>query len=123
MLHVATENSSVVIYSEQLIPILLKAFDLRRIHYTTRTQISFTDWEVAGIEEILFDSTITMIHKFSDHTFRPVFLRLWKWTSNSIADSAKIYRQITFYAFLAKFFNSLRVKIVDFLSPSTSTAN
>ena len=67
--------------------------------------------EINDVENDVVDSAIAMIYKLSDISFRPMFLRILDW-SVGMKDNdgtTKIHRKTTFYAFLAKFFDSFRV--------------
>lgn len=97
--------------------ILLSAFDLRRIQFSGRTEKIFDNDEVEGAESSIFESAITMIYKLNDATFRPIFLKICKWAFTPISKKdkkANIYRRTTFYTFLVKFFEALKVRYRKF---------
>lgn len=104
-------KSAIVKQSEILSDILIKAFDLRRIQFSPDTAHNFSDGEVEDVEAVIFLSTVTMIYKLSDATFRPMFSKMWEWATNPTlgADkSAKQHRRTTLYAFLGVFFDMLK---------------
>lgn len=107
-------KSLILQQTEILTNILINAFDLRRTQFSTRTESSFKDSEVDDAETAIFESTITMIYKLNDATFRPIFSKLWEWTIDPISKKdkkASLYRRTTFYTFLIKFFDTLKVRI------------
>ena len=109
------ERQSKVLIVEQrenLTNFLVKVFDLRRIQFSPRTEDSFEDNEVEDAEAAIFDSTIALIYKLNDATFRPVLSQLLEWTrSPSLKDkNAVMYRRTTVYTFLIKFFDTLKVR-------------
>lgn len=100
--------------TEILTDILINAFDLRRTQFSTRTESSFKDSDVDDAETAIFESAIMMIYKLNDATFRPIFSKMWEWTIDPISkkdQKANVYRRITFYTFLIKFFDTLKVSI------------
>lgn len=105
-------KSMVLQQTEILTNILVNVFDLRRTQFSSRTEDSFKDNEVEDAETAIFESAITMIYKLNDPTFRPMFLKIWEWTIESIPKKdrkANVYRRTTFYTFLIKFFDTLKV--------------
>lgn len=104
-------KSAVVKQSEILSNILIEAFDLRRIQFSQNTTLNFSDDEVEDVEAAIFSSTITMIYKLSDATFRPMFSKMWEWAINPTLEAdkgAKQYRRTTLYAFLGVFFHMFK---------------
>lgn len=104
-------KSAVVKQSEILSDILIKAFDLRRIQFSPDTAHNFSDDEVEDAEAAIFSSTVTMIYKLSDATFRPMFSKMWEWATNPTLEadmSAKQHRRTTLYAFLGVFFHMFK---------------
>lgn len=107
-------KSLVLHETEILTNILINAFDLRRTQLSPRTETSFGDSEVEDAETAIFETAITMIYKLNDATFRPMFLKIWKWTIDPISKKdkkANVYRRTTFYTFLIKLFDTLKVSI------------
>lgn len=109
------QPKSVVLQQTEILGnILVNAFDLRRTQFSPRTESSFEDNEVEVAETAIFGSAITMIYKLNDATFRPMFSKIWEWTIDPILEKdkkAKMYRRTTFYTFLIKLFDSLKVSI------------
>lgn len=104
-------KSAIVKQSDILSDILIKAFDLRRIQFSPDTVHSFSEDEVEDVEAAIFSSTVTMIYKLNDATFRPMFSKMWEWATNPTSEadkSAKQHRRTTLYAFLGFFFHMLK---------------
>lgn len=107
-------KSLVLQHTEILANILINTFDLRRTQLSRRTEGSFGDSEVEDVETAIFESAITMIYKLNDATFRPIFLKILKWTIDPTSKKDKkrnVYRRTTFYTFLIKLFDTLKVSI------------
>lgn len=106
-------KSVVVKQSETLGLFFANAFDLRRIQLSPRTEDSYEEDEIKEVEEAVNSSAIAMIYKLSDATFRPLFSGLMDWATTSLTakdKKGKIYRQTTWYTFLSKFFDTLKVR-------------
>lgn len=92
--------------------ILLKAFDLRRIQCTPRTDDSYDEDEILQAELLVNSVTISMIYKLNDAHFRPIFAKMIEWVTASTTKKEKqgiLYRRITWYTFLHTFFDALKV--------------
>ena len=90
--------------------LLTRAFDLRRIQFTNRTEDSFEDHEVDEVEEATNTVAIAMIYKINDAIFRPIFAQFVEWAASSSA-TATVHRQTTLYGFLVRFFDGLKVRM------------
>lgn len=102
-------KSSISKSSSSLASLFLKAFDLRRIQFSPRTEDSYEDSEVEEVEEAVNETAIAMIYKLNDTTFRPLFIRIMEW-STALKDGKKgVQRKITWWTFLGKLFGTLKV--------------
>jgi len=109
-------KSVIVKQSKTLGDLLLGVFDLRRIQLSPPTENSYTADEVEEVEDGVNESAIAMVYKLNDATFRPLFSRMSEWTRLSDLNSDKetdakaiLHRQATWYRFLLKFFDTLKV--------------
>ena len=107
-------KSMIAKQSQTLLSIFFKAFDLRRIQCSPRTEESYDDSEIDQVEHSVNEAAIKMIYKLNDTTFRPMFAKVLEWATNSTTKKdrqGKIHRQITWYTFLHNFFDTLQVGI------------
>ena len=112
------QKSSMLDHHEILTEVLVKAFDLRNSRSSITSENPFTGKELDEVESALFDSAIVMIHKLNNTTFRPIFLKIWEWAISSTCNRyeiGEVYRRTTFYSFLSRLFESLRVNITKIL--------
>lgn len=74
--------------------------------------------EINEVEDAVNESVTAMVYKLNDATFRPLFSRMLEWAtfSDSEDKSAIIYRQATWYNFLLKFFDTLKVSLSNIKS-------
>ena len=98
-------------YSETLGDLFVEMLDFRRIQLSP---VAGQHFDIAGIglvEDIVNETAISMIYKFNDATFRPIFSRMLEWTAIPKSKDLKawIHRQTTWYTFLLKFFSTLKV--------------
>lgn len=112
-------KSIIVKLSETLGDLLLKLFDLRRVQLSPPLEGSYSREEVAEVENGVNEAAISMVYKLSDATFRPLFSRILEWTGvpdlkhdGKSKTNAMLYRQATWYKFLFKFFETLKVIIL-----------
>lgn len=92
--------------------IFIKAFDIRNLRFSIDTDDVLRESEIEEIENAIVDSAIAMVYKLNDTIFRPMFLKVWEWTESTSYKSKNgvwFRRKTTFYAFVAKFFQSFRV--------------
>ena len=90
--------------------LFLKAFDLRRIQLSPRTGESYEDVEVDEAENAISDAAMVMVYKLNDATFRPFFTQAVEWASSTLSNEKGVmFRRTTWYAFLLKFFENLKV--------------
>lgn len=97
-----------------LMKLLCKAFDLRRLHLGSSSDLKFTEAELDEVEAQVNDVAIKMVYKLNDTIFRPLFIDLTEWAIKGLGkkDSAgRIARLTTFYKFLEAFFGTLKVSI------------
>lgn len=92
--------------SSTLFKLLLSSFDLRS---TVRSQkeAEYDDEEVEQLENTLVESALAMVLKLNDATFRPFFVQLVDQEGPVRADASLA---ITFYRFLAAFFDKFKVR-------------
>ena len=102
----------IVKQSQSLLSFFLKAFDLRRIQCSPRTDESYENEEMDEVETAVDDVAIKMIYKLNDATFRPLFVRMLDWATAPTVKKEKkgnLYRRVSWYTFLNTFFNTLQV--------------
>ena len=127
ILRVAIEGqpkSMIARQRQTLLSIFLKAFDLRRIHCSPRTENIYDDSEIDQVERTINDVAIKMIYKLNDTMFRPMFAKALEWAINSTTKrdrQGKIYRLITWYTFLHNFFDTLQVRLPKYWKKKPST--
>jgi U3 small nucleolar RNA-associated protein 10 len=90
--------------SPPLFSLLLQTFRLRETVQSATVEVD--DEEIEQLEGTLTDSVIAMVLKLSDATFRPFFVQL---VDQEGPVSSKPERAITFYKFLAAFFDKFKV--------------
>ena len=101
--------------AELLANILLKAFDLRRIQFSPRTDDSYEEHEVDEVEMAVNETLIAMIYKLNDNVFRPIFIRCSEWAnSTSLKQGPKMHRQITWWKFQLIFFDTLKSIVTSY---------
>ena len=101
--------------AELLATIFLKAFDLRRIQFSPRTDDSYEEHEVDGVEMAVNETLIAMIYKLNDNVFRPIFIRFSEWAnSTSLKQSPRMLRQITWWKFQVTFFDTLKSVVTSY---------
>lgn len=112
-------KSIIVKLSETLGDLLLKLFDFRRVQLSPPTEGSYSLDEVAEVEDGVNEAAISMVYKLNDATFRPLFSRILEWTGvpdlkhdGKSKTNAMLYRQATWYKFLLKFFDTLKVNFL-----------
>ncbi|KAL8725282.1 MAG: hypothetical protein Q9166_007456 [cf. Caloplaca sp. 2 TL-2023] len=106
-------KSAVGRQSEGFASLLIRAFDLRRIQFSNRTDDSYVDTEVEEVEEVTNQVAIAMIYKINDTMFRPIFTQLVDWAASSSA-KAKVHRHTTLYNFLIRFFDELKSIVTSY---------
>jgi U3 small nucleolar RNA-associated protein 10 len=96
--------------------LLLRLFDLRRMQSSPPKGDSYSAGEIEEVEDGANEVAIAMIYKLNDATFRPMFSRMLEWTSLVGSNQDKetdmkafLQRQTTWYRFLLKFFDTLKV--------------
>ncbi len=93
---------------------MLKAFDLRRVQFSSRSEDSYEEDEVEEVEAQANEVAIKMIYKLNDTIFRPLFVELTEWATNGLPKKdivGKMLRLTTFYKFLGTFFGTLKVAL------------
>ncbi|KAH7389982.1 hypothetical protein BKA66DRAFT_414358 [Pyrenochaeta sp. MPI-SDFR-AT-0127] len=93
--------------SSTLFGLLLQAFQLRSTIGSQEEQ-SFEEEEVEQLDSILVESVIDMVLKLNDATFRPFFVQL--------VDQEGPRGAITFYKFLAGFFDKFKSIVTSYSS-------
>ncbi|KAF3033541.1 snoRNA-binding rRNA-processing protein utp10 [Didymella keratinophila] len=98
--------------SSTLFKLLLSSFDLRT---TVRSQkdAEYDDDEVEQLENTLVESALAMVLKLNDATFRPFFVQLVDQEGPVRADPSLA---ITFYRFLAAFFDKFKSIVTTYSS-------
>lgn len=100
--------------SSTLFNLILSTFNLRNA-IDSQNDADFDDEEVEQLENTLVESVVAMVLKLNDATFRPFFVQL---VDQEGPVSSKPERAITFYRFLASFFDKFKV---FHLAPCTLT--
>jgi len=113
-------KSMIIKQRETLGDLLLHVFDLRRIQNSPPTEDSYDLSEIDEVEDAVNDCAIAMVYKLNDATFRPLFLRILEWatTPTTKGDKGTLHRQTTWFAFLLKFFDMLKVALGSVLKVS-----
>ncbi len=102
-------KSTISKYSSSLSNLFLKAFDLRRIQFSPRTEDSYEDSEVEEVEDAVNETAIAMVYRLNDTAFRPLFVKMIEWASALRDEKKGVLRKITWWTFLGKFFGTLKV--------------
>jgi U3 small nucleolar RNA-associated protein 10 len=107
-------KSKLVKSSQTIFGFLQDAFDLR----SNETQCD--DAELDRLEDLLNDVVISLTLKLNDTVFRPFFTHMADWVSvkGKKAADLKLTRSITFYKFLAAFFDKFKVCSPSLISES-----
>jgi U3 small nucleolar RNA-associated protein 10 len=108
--------------SSTLFNLILSSFNLRTA-VSSQKEAEYDDEEVEQLENTLVESALAMVLKLNDATFRPFFVQL---VDQEGPVGAKPERAITFYRFLAAFFDKFKVRFSHPDTPVcklTSTAN
>ncbi|KAL8680496.1 MAG: hypothetical protein Q9186_003339 [Xanthomendoza sp. 1 TL-2023] len=108
-----SSKSAVGRQSEAIGVLLTKAFDLRRIQFSDRTEDSYDDIEVGEVEEVTNRVAIAMIFKINDTIFRPIFAQWVEWAGNS-PQKTTVHRQTTLYTFFIQFFDTLKSIVTSY---------
>ncbi|KAL8694950.1 MAG: hypothetical protein Q9218_000521 [Villophora microphyllina] len=106
-------KSAVSRQAEALTKLLVKAFDLRRFQFCPRTEDSYENGEIDGVETVSNRVAISLIYKMNDTIFRPIFVQLIDWAANS-SGTAKVQRRTTLYNFLIHFFDVLKSIVTNY---------
>ena len=112
-------KTKVAQYSVRLEELLLKAFGLRRIQLSPRTDDSYKESEINVAEAAINKAVLAFVYKLNDVTFRPIFIRIVDWAIDASPDhdvEAKRLRQNTLYNFLLYFFSNLKVNPTSSMS-------
>ncbi|KAG8528844.1 uncharacterized protein KY384_006533 [Bacidia gigantensis] len=109
-------KSAILSQSQKLGDIFLKAFDLRRIQCSPRTEESYTDAEITDVENAFNESAIAMVYKLNDATFRPLFTKACEWAYEGLPETGngRIYRKSTWYTFLVHLFSTLKSIVTNY---------
>ena len=92
--------------SSTLFNLILSSFNLRTA-VGSQKEADYDDEEVEQLENTLVESVVAMVLKLNDATFRPFFVQL---VDQEGVVSAQPERAITFYRFLAAFFDKFKVR-------------
>lgn len=103
--------------SSTLFNLVLSSFNLRTA-IESQKEAEFDDEEIEQLENTLVESVVAMVLKLNDATFRPFFVQL---VDQEGPVGAKPERAITFYRFLASFFDKFKVRPPH--SHSSTTTN
>lgn len=103
--------------SSTLFSFLLDAFELRHA-IESRKEDVIEEEEVDELENSLIESVISMTLKLNDTTFRPFFVQLVDFANSK--EEKDLQRSITFFKFLAAFFDRFKVLTQTPISPIKS---
>ncbi|KAJ4983449.1 ssu processome component [Stagonosporopsis vannaccii] len=95
-----------------LFNLVLSSFNLRAA-INSQKEADFDNEEIEQLENTLVDSVVAMVLKLNDATFRPFFVQL---VDQEGPVSAKPERAITFYRFLAAFFDKFKSIVTTYSS-------
>ncbi|KAF2999493.1 snoRNA-binding rRNA-processing protein utp10 [Curvularia kusanoi] len=98
--------------SSTLFKLILSSFNLRTA-IQAQKEAEFEEEEVEQLENTLVESVVAMVLKLNDATFRPFFVQL---VDQEGPISAKPERAITFYRFLASFFDKFKSIVTTYSS-------
>ena len=105
-------------YSSDLVTLFLKCFDLRRIQFSPKTEDSYEEDEVEEVEAAVNETVIAMIYRLNDAHFRPLFLQMMEWATPLRDNKSGNQRRLTWWMFLRRFFDTLKVSLWSPLSRS-----
>lgn len=110
---VVTQQTKSVLLKQALtlFSILNKTFDLRRQLTLQATPVG--EAELTSLEEQRDNLTLDAIMRLNDAAFRPFFMRLVQWAAEGLPKKDKagrILRLTSLYKFLARFFDTLKVR-------------
>ncbi|KAF2621432.1 U3 small nucleolar RNA-associated protein 10 [Macroventuria anomochaeta] len=109
--HVQTK-AKLIKSSSTLFNLILSTLNLRTA-ITSQRDVEFDDEEVEQLENTLVESVVAMVLKLNDATFRPFFVQL---VDQEGPIGAKPERAITFYRFLASFFDKFKSIVTTYSS-------
>ncbi|KAJ4376771.1 snoRNA-binding rRNA-processing protein utp10 [Didymella sp. IMI 355093] len=98
--------------SSTLFNLILSSFNLRTA-VSSQKEAEYDDEEVEQLENTLVESALAMVLKLNDATFRPFFVQL---VDQEGPVGAKPERAITFYRFLAAFFDKFKSIVTTYSS-------
>ncbi|KAL9590394.1 MAG: hypothetical protein Q9203_000820 [Teloschistes exilis] len=107
------KKSAVPRHADAFTKLLIKAFDLRRIQFCPRTEDSYEESEVVGVEAVSNHVALSLIYKMNDTIFRPIFVQFIDWAASS-SPAAKIQRRTALYNFLVQFFHVLKSIVTNY---------
>ncbi|KAF1947547.1 hypothetical protein EJ02DRAFT_365114 [Clathrospora elynae] len=105
-------KSQLIKASSTLFSLLLQTFRLRET-LESEGKEEMDDDEIEQLENTMIESVVAMVLKLSDATFRPFFVQL---VDQEGPLSAKPQRAITFYKFLAAFFDKFKSLVTSYAS-------
>lgn len=111
-------KSAVAQQSNLLANLFIKAFDLRRIQCSPRTEDSYEEGEIEKVEAAVNDSLIAMVYKLNDSVFRPIFTSFSDWANSptlKFDNVSRVQRRITWWTFQLKFFATLRSIVTSYV--------
>ncbi|EFQ94300.1 hypothetical protein PTNB73_05278 [Pyrenophora teres f. teres] len=109
----AQTKAKLVKASSPLFSLLLQSFRLRETVQSENNEEKVDDEEVEQLENTLIESVIAMVLKLSDATFRPFFAQLVDQEGPVPTD---LQRSVTFYKFLAAFFDKFKSLVTSYSS-------
>ncbi|KAI8932600.1 hypothetical protein NX059_010104 [Plenodomus lindquistii] len=98
--------------SPTLFSLLLQTFRLREEN-DLQNENKLADDEIEQLDNTLVDSVVAMVLKLNDATFRPFFVQL---VDQESAENMKPQCSITFYKFLAAFFETFKSIVTSYSS-------
>ncbi|KAF2265231.1 hypothetical protein CC78DRAFT_515720 [Lojkania enalia] len=107
-------KSRMIKASPILFTLFQEVFDIRNQITSIDSNEEYDDEEIRNLEGRLIESVISMTLKLNDATFRPFFTQLAD-QSHSLSE-AGLYRCITFYNFLASFFDKFKSIVTNYSS-------
>jgi hypothetical protein len=110
-------NVRVAKQSPSLFKLLIESFDLRNVVINSKEQTSVDTAELNHLEATVIEAAIALILKLGDATFRPFFIRLVDWATESFDGKAKFSqaRSITFFRLVGILLQRLKSLITSYM--------
>ncbi|MCJ1314541.1 snoRNA-binding rRNA-processing protein utp10 [Agyrium rufum] len=112
------KKASVVKESSLLAELLLRIFDLRRFRLSATSERRSTESEIDKHESYSIEIGLKIVEKLNDSVFRPIFSEISDWPMAipivGIQNGPRIARQITFFKFSHRFFDTFKSIVTSY---------